>query len=61
MTEKQHIYEVWYEFYDGTQANFGGYHKKLYSYVDKEKAEQKLKELKQDGEIYYIKEVELDD
>lgn len=56
---KQFIYEIWYEFYDGTQANLGGYHERLYSYIDKDKAEEKLRELEEDGEIYYIKEVEL--
>lgn len=61
MTEK--IYEVWYEFYDGTQANMNGYHKKIKTFKNKEKAIKEKDRL--NAEIrespYYIKEVELDD
>lgn len=59
MTEK--IYEVWYEFYDGTQANMNGYHKKIKVFKDKDKAIAEKERLSANGEIYYIKEVELDD
>ena len=64
MTEK--IYEVWYKFFDGTQANMGGYTKKVKTFQSKEKAIRERDNLNANAQFpsekpYYIKEVELDD
>ena len=62
MTEK--IYEVWYEFYDGTQANMNGYNKKIKTFKSKDKAVEEKNRLNAENKYenpYYIKEVELDD
>lgn len=58
------IYEVWYEFFDGTQANMNGYHKKIATYMCKEKAiaeKDRLNSKVKYENPYYIKEVILDD
>ena len=62
MTEK--IYEVWYEFYDGTQANLGGYYERIKTFTSKDKAVNERDRLNAEVEYenpYYIKEVVLDD
>ena len=62
MTEK--VYEVWYNFFDGTQANLNGYKKRIETYLSKEKAEQRINELNNQVKYenpYYLREVELDD
>ena len=62
MTKK--VYEVWYNFFDGTQANNRGYQKKIETYLSKEKAEQRVTELNNKVKYenpYYLKEVELND
>ena len=60
------IYEVWYRFYDGTQANLGGYTKKIHTYLNKKHAEKEVEQLNSDPDLhgehpYWVKEVELDD
>ena len=60
------IYEVWYEFYDGTQANNNGYDKKIKTFASKEKAIEERDRLnanaqKKKKKPYYLKEVELND
>ena len=62
MTEK--VYEVWYEFYDGTQANLRGYHKRIKTFASKDKAVNERDRLNAKVKYekpYYIKEVVLDD
>ena len=64
MTEK--IYEVWYNYFDGSQANFNGYRKKIKTFASKEKAIAERDKLNANAQFpserpYYIKEVELDD
>lgn len=64
MTEK--IYEVWYEHYDGTQANNNGYNKKIKTFSSKEKAIKERDKLNANAQFpsekpYYIREVKLDD
>lgn len=61
MTEK--IYEVWFDFFDGTQANNTGYQKRIKTFMSKEKAiaeRDRLNEGRHE-KSFYIKEVELDD
>ena len=36
------IYEVWYEFFDGTQANMKGYHEKIATYMSKRKRMERI-------------------
>ena len=63
-TMNEKIYEVWYEFYDGTMANSRGYRKRIKTFASKEKAENERDKLNAKVEYenpYYIKEVELDD
>lgn len=60
------IYEVWYEFYDGTQANNNGYHEKVKTFSSKEKAYATRDKMNENAQFpsekpYYVKEVELDD
>lgn len=60
------IYEVWYEFYDGTQANNNGYDKKIKTFASKEKAIEERDRLNANAQFpsekpYYLKEVELND
>lgn len=62
MTEM--IYEVWYEFYDGTQANLRGYRKRIKTFASKDKAVNERDRLNAEVEYenpYYIKKVVLDD
>ena len=60
MTE--YIYEIWYDYFDGTQANLNGYQERVKVFADEEKAiaeRDKLnKQLRENP--YYIKKVELE-
>ena len=58
------IYEVWFDFYDGTQANMNGYQERIKTFLSKEKAVAEMNRLNGERKYekpYYIKEVELDD
>ena len=58
------VYEVWYDYFDGTQANLNGYEEKMETYLFKEKAEKRVAELNNEIEHenpYFLKEVELND
>lgn len=62
MTEK--IYEVWYDYFDGTQANNNGYQERIKTFVSKDKAIAERDKLNAEVKYenpYYIKEVVLDD
>lgn len=62
MTNK--VYEVWYDFYDGTQANLGGYQKRIKTFISKDKAIEEKERLNKEFKYenpYYVREVELDD
>ena len=57
-------YEVWYDYFDGTQANRGGYKRKVHTYLHKENAILKRDELNQAKDKsypYYLKEIEIED
>ena len=58
------IFEVWFDFYDGTQANLGGYQERVKTFMSEEKAVAEKDRLNAECEYenpYYIKEVELDE
>ena len=54
------IYEIWYDFFDGTQANTRGYQKRIETYLDKDEAYDRLEYLNHynSEKPYYIKKVE---
>ena len=58
------IYEVWFNFYDGTMANSNGYRERVHVFLDKDKALAKVDELNSQREYenpYYLKEVDIDE
>lgn len=59
--DEMSLFEVWYDFFDGTMANSNGYQKRVEVYKDKEKALQRIDELNGDNneKPYYLKVVEL--
>lgn len=59
--DEMSLFEVWYNFFDGTMANSDGYQKRVEVYKDKEKALQRIDELNGDDreKPYYLKVVEL--
>ena len=66
ITMSKYVYEIWYEFYDGTMANNNGYTKKIKTYLDKEKAYAEKDRLNSEAQFpsempYSVREVKLDD
>jgi len=66
ITMSKYVYEIWYEFYDGTMANNDGYTKKIKTYLDKEKAYAEKDRLNAEAQFpsempYSVREVKLDD
>lgn len=60
------VYEIWYKFYDGTQANSNGSNEKIKTFKDKKNAINERDYLNANAQFpkekpYYIKEVELAD
>ena len=61
MTKK--IYEIWYDNFDGTQANLNGCQERIKVYTNKLNAKIERDRLNANSQenLYYIKEVELND
>jgi len=59
--DEMSLFEVWYDFFDGTMANTNGYQERIEVYKDKEKALRRIDELNGDDreKPYYLKVVEL--
>lgn len=59
--DEMSLFEVWYNFFDGTMANMNGYQKRIEVYKNKEKALKRIDELNGDNreKPYYLKVVEL--
>ena len=59
--DEMSLFEVWYNFFDGTMANTDGYRERVEVYKDKEKALERIDELNCDNreKPYYLKAVEL--
>lgn len=59
--DEMSLFEVWYDFFDGTMANSNGYQERVEVYKDKEKALQRIDELNGDNreKPYYLNVVEL--
>ena len=59
--DEMSLFEVWYDFFDGTMANTDGYRERVEVYKDKEKALERIDELNCDNreKPYYLKVVEL--
>lgn len=60
------VYEIWYKFYDGTQANSNGSNEKIKTFKEKENAINYCLNANANAQFpkekpYYIKEVELSD
>lgn len=60
---EEYVYEVWFDFFDGTQANLGGYQKRVKTFLSKEKAFAERDRLNAGlrENQYYVKKVALDD
>ena len=56
------IYELWFDYFDGTQANMNGYQEKIKVFASEEKAIEERDRLNESNreKPYYIKEVVLD-
>ena len=61
--DEMSLFEIWYDFFDGTMANSNGYQERVEVYKDKKKALQRIDELNGDDreKPYYLKVIELNE